>query len=65
MKHLTFAALVVVAFALPAAAETVAEPTITSEMVADAATKSTTENIDGLMVALAFVLLFAVAGGAF
>lgn len=65
MKQFTLATLIVLAVALPAAAGGTPEPAMTPEMVADAATQSTTENIDGLMVAIAYILLFAVAGGAF
>lgn len=65
MKNITIATLLLLTLALPAAAGTVADPVVSSDMVADAATKSTTSNIDGLMIALAYVLFLLAVGGAF
>lgn len=65
MKKLTLATFILLALAVPAAAGTTAEASITPEMVADAASQSTTEGIDGLLIALAYVFMFAIAAGLF
>ncbi|MEM6375597.1 MAG: hypothetical protein AAF686_05110 [Pseudomonadota bacterium] len=65
MKKLTLATFILLALAVPAAAGTTAETSITPEMVADAASQSTTEGIDGLLIALAYVFMFAIAAGLF
>ncbi len=49
----------------PALAGTLSEPVVDQQMVADAAIDDSTAKIDGLMLALFYIVFLAAAGGAF
>lgn len=57
--------LLVIALALPATLGAAADPAMNPDVIAEAANDSVTPKIDGLMIALAYVLFIMTVGGAF